>query len=294
MHRRQYLAMLGTVAVAGCSSSDGSDETATPTPTQADTETPTQTPTATATATPTATPTATSTTTPEPASFRVRDIRPDDVARGESFQLEIDVENTGEESGRWETTLWQAITNGRNPTDDDWQSIDIELTVPGDTTSTWQSSSVSWDQPSVLFVSVAGDSVDHTVSIPGHHRPIVTDASLVSDWQSFGDLEDNRIDSAPTGGLINVAYRYWYWIEEQRLHVFRNIEIHDEDGERMDVVTNESEQLSDGSGWRQLEVADSFDTTGWGPGTYTAEILFEDRDTGTVSDAFETTFELEN
>ena len=111
--RKVILGIGGTIALAGCAG-DTEEQESTPT----DTPTPTE--------------------TPSPPSFEVIEISvPDSVDLHESFQIKIQVENTGGQEGTWNGELFSAATYGVEP--DEWNKSDIELTIPSGGVETWYS-----------------------------------------------------------------------------------------------------------------------------------------------------------
>ncbi|MFW6435700.1 MAG: hypothetical protein ACOCY1_04895, partial [Halovenus sp.] len=124
-------------------------------------------------------------------------------------------------------------------------------------------------------------------------RPQIESVSLVSEWESFGDLAENQVSSDAAGEQISIAYRYRAVVHNGTFNVFTQTEIHNLDtGDRIDIETDEYEQVTEGSGYQVWEGATFFDTTGWDPGEYRAEVTIRDEVTGNVSAPSETTFEL--
>jgi hypothetical protein len=224
--------------------------------------------------------------------FVVTDISPDNAELGEEITQEFIFENQGNGAGSERIDIYTEINFGQPPEQNDFSEFTVEPSAePGEQTTLAPFDPVSYTSPSVIFAGIREREVDHRTDIPDSKAPILTDASLVSDWESFGDLEENGIEQVEVGESIEIASQYWYW-RDQRLDVFRTVRLFNENRDRVRITTSSDEQLVENVGWAPFQIADVFDTTGLDPGEYTAEILVEDESSGLVSDAFETTFTL--
>jgi len=285
MRRRQFLVLssAGAIpAISGCSSisgdsSEDSAEESTTTETQEET--------------PTETPNETTTETPEPAEFEITDLTPDSAELGEKIQLQARIENVGGQGGTFERDYKTAATNGVRPEPEDYQTFTISMHVPANDSQTWESNSVTYNRPAVLYYQIDGET-EQEVDIPASREPIIQETNLVSEWNSFGDGIDNKITQAEVGSEVSIAFRYWYWSENQSLDVFRQIEIYDESDDRVDIKTTTDEQVTQTSGWSQWESNIPFNTTEWDPGTYTAEAQIRDNQNNEVSGVGTVEFEM--
>ncbi|WP_435347871.1 hypothetical protein [Haloarchaeobius sp. HRN-SO-5] len=124
-------------------------------------------------------------------------------------------------------------------------------------------------------------------------RPEVVLVNLVSDYQEYGDAEDNRISSAEVGDEINIAFRFRLWSHDRVAHNTNQVRVYGPAGGSVSVATWDDRQLVDWSGSELWENYAWFDTTGWEAGEYTAEVLIRDEVTGEVSDPETTTFDME-
>lgn len=174
MNRRDYLRAVGlggAAVIAGCGSSGTSGDSSpdsTPNPETTPTDTPE--------------PTDTSTPIPEPASFRVQDVSaPESVQLNERFEIAVTVENTGGQSGVWESELEWQVTAGPDP--DTWELVLPELEIPPGETFKWTSGRFSLSRPSVFYYRLS-DRPTQTVDIPGTRAPIIDATNLVSEWSS--------------------------------------------------------------------------------------------------------------
>ncbi|WP_277543544.1 hypothetical protein [Haloarcula laminariae] len=286
MDRRQFLAITfasGTLALAGCSSDsenpDDSDNTDGEGGTNADDTD------STSTSEPT------SSTTEEPASFEARINPPDSPSIGDTIAFEVEVENTGGESGTWTGEFAITATRGPEPTAEQWQSTEIELDVPAGESEVWSTDEVPIEGPAVIYYRL-GDDDAQSLEIPDSREPLIQTVNLVSEWNSFGDTVENEISEAEAGEQINISSRYWYWAENQSMEAFRQVEIYDESDERVDINIAVLEQVTESSGWGAWESYMSFYTDDWETGTYTAEVMIRDEQNQEVSDKHSVEFEL--
>lgn len=122
--------------------------------------------------------------------------------------------------------------------------------------------------------------------------PEITDAGLVSEWNNYGDIDEFSVSTANVGDNVIIAYQYNLYIHEGTGHDFAQIELYNDDGERVAQNSTEDEQIYDNDGYSAFEYAQVFDTTEWEAGDYTAEIIIRDEVTGKVSDTFDFTFTM--
>lgn len=160
MDRRTFLATVGAVALAGCSSSDdGAAATATQTPTG----TPTSTSTATTTETTTATQTETATATPEPPSFVISDTVGGTYTIGEPWTFEFEVTNTGERGGTFKTTLQGRLPEGK------WVTVqELDVFVGAGESKTVSRQGDSFEEPGTVELRLTGTDAVWTIT---YERP---------------------------------------------------------------------------------------------------------------------------
>lgn len=268
MHRRHYLALTGAglTGLAGCAGTSSQP---------------------TASATPTPSPTATST--PVPATFRVEAIEaPSPIKTGEQFRLRVRVTNTGDQPGVFETRLNIEAAEGQVSEDGS-----ISLAVDPGETATWESDQVSFPRAVTVTYSLPeyGRHTQQKVQ-PASTRPEVIFANLVTEWNTFGDVEENEISSARAGEYATVGFRHHYYLHEGTYHIFEQCDVYDASDDRIGSQTFEDEQIFEGSGYSEFEHALSFDTRGWGSGTYTAYVRVRDEVTNEVSRPLDFSFKL--
>lgn len=273
MRRRNYLIVIATgslSSIAGCNSQGGdTSETASPTSTPEPTE---------------------NTPTPEPPSFSVDNISPNSAELGENFQVEYEIENAGGD-GVWEAEYEVATTRGSEPDSEDITSTTISRFVPAGETRTWSSDTVWYEDPLTVYYRIGDEDWD-TIEVPDGRAPIIKETNLVSEWESYGDAMEYEISEVDLGDPVNIASRYWYWLENQTLDIFVQTRIYDESDERIDISTDYSQQVTDYGGWGIWERYTSFDSSNWETGTYTAEVLIRDEQNDEVSNAGTVEFDV--
>jgi len=231
------------------------------------------------------------TTTNEPR-FEIVETEPSEpINVGEQYRIRVGVKNTGGATGTFSDNLQAKI-----PSSDGWQDITeirLEDIEPGNT-RTWESGTASPDGAgSAQFrLEERGTAWELTVERVSA-TPQIETVNLISEWQSFGDVLENEIESATVGETISIGYRFQAVTHDGTSHTYAQVEIVDDDtGERVALRSNEDEQVTQGSGYQTWEYALAFDTTGWDPGTYRAEVMIRDEVEKDVSDPASTTFEV--
>lgn len=121
--------------------------------------------------------------------------------------------------------------------------------------------------------------------------PEIMFVNLISSFDAFGDVAANNIDSQPQGAEVLIGYRYEAWVHDGTFSITTQVEITDQDGNRVAIDQDVDEQIIDGNGPRSWEGAMGFHAS-WDPGTYTAEVVIRDDVTEKVSDSATGTFEI--
>lgn len=148
--------------------------------------------------------------------------------------------------------------------------------------------------PSPTATSTPSATSSPTVSSTPETAPEILFANLVGEFKQYGDVREEKIESATAGDSILVGNRHRYYVHDGTLHVFEQADVwDDESSNHAGTRTREDEQVFDTSGYQLFESTLLFDTQGWGPGTYEASIRIRDEVTGTVSNEAVFTFELE-
>lgn len=124
-------------------------------------------------------------------------------------------------------------------------------------------------------------------------RPTIDAFNLVYQWQQYGDAVDAAVSAATPGLAIPIAYRYTVDQQESgQLDNTQQLRVFDSDGNRVGINSAQNTQLTDSAGESTWENALFFDSRGWGRGEYTAELVIQDSNTDTTSQAARTAFEL--
>jgi hypothetical protein len=272
MNRRQYLTATtvsaGTV-LAGCSSSDSQQE---PNTSNGSGDGSTE--------------ENTSNSDGEP-EFEVLSLEvPEEITQPDTVECRVEIENTGEGDGTY-----------RGEIDIEQEGVDIaprvtiEKDIPAGERVTF---SETLDPRFSGFATFIIDDFERELMIiPETTAPQIEDVELVSEWNEFGDVYENQIDSAQVGEPIAIAVRYVYWHGRSgTLDIFAEYETNAEDGSQVDVSQDESERLTEVRGWQEWERWTPIATTGWEPDSYTTEVQIRDNQTQTVSEREEVSYEL--
>lgn len=227
---------------------------------------------------------------PAEGPFRVTERTiPERTVVGESIELRIVIENTGEEPYQYRNRLI-AVPEGPRATE---HAIDV--TVPAGGTAEWTAGPVQFEHAGIIeyrLPDTAGFEPATLVVEPVSKAPRLQAVNLVSEWTAFGDTFENATEEATVGELIEIADRHRYWHDDGAYQLFRQVEITDEDDTRVAIEQRTEDRTTDARGFETWEGMVWFDTHGWTPGTYTATVELRNETTGERSDPATTTFEL--
>jgi hypothetical protein len=115
--------------------------------------------------------------------------------------------------------------------------------------------------------------------------------NLVESFESYGDVAENAIQSAPAGQEILVGYRHETWVHDSTFKTTIQIEILDQGNNRVAINQDKEDQVVDADGPTMWEGAMGF-LADWRPGEYTAEVVIRDDVTGLTSEPGTGTFEI--
>lgn len=124
----------------------------------------------------------------------------------------------------------------------------------------------------------------------GGYRPEVLFVNLVSDWNEYGDAEDNAISSTAQGGIIDVAMRWDPEPTNDRLQALAIFDIYTIGGQH--VARDSYRTVASGSIGDLWETYVGIDTSGWSEGEYRLVGRVADELANVVSDPARNTFEL--
>lgn len=214
---------------------------------------------------------------------------PERVAVGDPVELAVTLENQDDEPGRYRETLVAT------PDGPQLQQHQIEIEVPANETAVWRSDPIVFEHGGRVSYRLPDAFEDETILItPASKAPQIEAVNLVTEWADFGDTFENATDTATVGDLIEIADRHRYWHEDGQYHIFRQVRILDDAGERVAIDQHTEEQMTDTEGFDSWEGAVWFDTAGWELGSYTAEVLLRNELTGERSEPVTTEFEIED
>ncbi|WP_226479154.1 hypothetical protein [Natrinema amylolyticum] len=134
---------------------------------------------------------------------------------------------------------------------------------------------------------------EHTGIEPG--PPKIDDVGLVSEWEEYGDLTSNAIETGTLdANQVVVAFRYNVYSHDGEVQYTTQAKLYGPDGSRVDRSSREIEELTGEDGWMKPEVAARFQPEDdWSAGEYEAEIIMRDEILDEVGDPGTGTFELE-
>lgn len=128
-------------------------------------------------------------------------------------------------------------------------------------------------------------------SSPEPEPPEILIVNLISDFEDFGDVEENAIQSAAQGETIFIGYRHETWVHDGEISITTEVRIFDAQDNRVAIRRNQGEQLVEGNGPQEWENALAFDAT-WGPGDYVAEVIIRDDVTEEISEPQTGSFQI--
>jgi len=278
VNRRKYLSIAGasvTAALSGCGGQSSSDDDLGST-TSADTQT-----------AQTGTDDAESNGVPQ---FAVVELGvPDEITQPDTVDVELTVENTGDARGTYRGEIDIAADGVVLPTAIRYnEAIDAgERATLTETLTPTHSG----------FVTFSIDGIERELMvIPEHTGPQIQGVELIREWNEYGDVHQNAIDSTAVGRRIVIGVRYWYWHGDSgTLDVSVEYETNGDDGSQLDITRDQdgSKRIVSQRGWESRETHVKISTFRWDPGVYTTGVQMRDERTGGVSAIEEVTYTLE-
>jgi len=223
------------------------------------------------------------------AEFEVDDYEvPESGVIGEPVEIEITFENVGDRDGTLEDTAL-LLSSGQGQFD---AVPHIDLDIPAGETAVWNHSFIPESGGEITFEY--GDEIEQDISIePESKAPRIQQVELITEWENFGDVTDNAIESTTVGSDVAIGIEYDYWQEGGTHAVTAQAEIVDENGERYDTLRQATERLTDAEGWNNWQWSLPFSTDGASPGEYEAIVQMRDDYADETSEAVSTTFSIE-
>lgn len=269
MNRRWYLSMAGAGIVgslSGCSgSSDPGDENEDPSVNSSNTEP------------------------KKEAEFTISESSiPDRVTQPDPLEISITIENTSQVDG--EISESASFFTESDYLDVPLSARTIDLSIPAGETATWEFSENITGSGIVEF-SYRDLSVEITVE-PESRAPRISQAELITGWESYGDVIGNAVDELPAENAGVVGFRYDYWHEGGTHDITYEVVIRNEMGTQEYVFQNSWERLTDRQGWGSWEAYTREFPNDAEPGEYEATIYLRNDETDEVSDSVTTEFEL--
>ena len=212
---------------------------------------------------------------------------PDEITRPETIDVGLTVENTGDIRGRYRGEVDIDVDGVFLP-----RSIqyDAEIGAGERTTLT-----KTLDPTHAGFVTFSVGSIEHELMIiPEQTEPQIQDVRLIREWNEYGDVFQNAIDSASVGKLIVIGVRYWYWHGDSgRLDVSVEYETEGKEISHRDVTQDGSKRIVRQRGWEPREDYVEISTFRWDAGEYTTRVQIHDEREGGLSTIKKVTYTLE-
>lgn len=265
MDRRTYLGVIGGLtAIAGCSGGSGNNTNESRSGDQ-------------------------NTTTSGPSFELVESDIPETINADEESTFLIHVENVGDESGSCTGNVegqksensWQTV-GGFTKRIEPGSTSEINPTVDAPAeTGTWEFRFTPFEKTWMVDVSAENAT------------PEIIKINLISEWDQYGDVNENQIESVAVGEYGRIGARYTVFVHDGTFHVTTQVEIYEEStGDRVFIDSYESDQIVDRAGYSEWENAIPFDTSGWDTGEYSAEFTVRDEISREVSDTKSVSFEV--
>lgn len=142
--------------------------------------------------------------------------------------------------------------------------------------------------------STSSDSTDNTDSPVGtpEGAPQIETISLITGWDSFGDVIENQIDSIEAGEDAIIGCRFWYYVNDGSIKARHQLTFYGPDDTQLGVRNGTTDRLAEEEGWEDWEWYERYGTTEDDLGTYRVVWQIRDETNDEVSETAETTFEL--
>lgn len=298
MNRRKYLSIAGasvTAVLSGCGGQSGSDD-GLESNTSEDTQTANRSSSDAGPEDTTSADTQTAQTNTDDAEsngapqFEVISLEvPDEITQPDTVAVELTVANTGDARGTYRGEIDVAVDGVFLPTAIR-HNEEIDAGERATLTETLTPAHSG-------FVTFSIDGIEREMMvIPEHTEPQIQGVELIREWNEYGDVYQNAIDSTAVGSRIVIGVRYWYWHGDSgTLEASVEYETNGDDGSQLDITRDQdgSKRIVRQRGWESRETHIEISTFRWDPGAYTTGVQMRDERTGGVSTVEEATYTLE-
>ena len=76
--------------------------------------------------------------------------------------------------------------------------------------------------------------------------PQIETLSLITEWDSFGDVVENQIDSVKSGEDITIGCRFWYYVNDGTVKARHQLTFYEPDGSELGVQNGMTDRLAEG------------------------------------------------
>lgn len=207
---------------------------------------------------------------------------PESAQVGEEVQIRGRVTNSGEEMQVYTSTVYLGFSDHGEP--DEWEEIPVETPVGPGSVVEWSIEPFTPERPSRIFARLGEDGDPKIIDVPPERAPYITDAIAVSEGQEVEDFESAGIESVPAGSTIGLAFRYWFYSENQTLDARARILVFGPSGAQVGQIIEPTQQSVEESGWNMHEATIPVATEGADPGEYTLELALVDQQSDAESE----------
>lgn len=212
---------------------------------------------------------------------------PDQITQPDTIDVKLTVENTGDARGTYRGEIDIDVDGVFLPTVVQYNE---EISAGERTTLT-----KTLYPTHSGFVTFSIESIEHELMIiPEHTEPQIQGVKLIREWNDYGDVFQNAIDSAPVGKVIVIGVRYWYWHGDSGiLDVSVEYETEGKEISHRDVTQDRSKRRVKQRGWEPREDYIKISTFRWNAGEYTTGVQIRDEREGGLSTKKDVTYTLE-
>lgn len=212
---------------------------------------------------------------------------PNEITQPETIDVKLTVENTGDASGTYRGEIDIDVEGVFLPTVIQYEE---EISAGERTTLTKTLNPIHSG-----FVTFNIESIEHELMvIPEHTEPQIQGVKLIREWNDYGDVFQNAIDSAPVGKLIVIGVRYWYWHGDSgTLDVSVEYKTEGKEISHRDVTQDRFKRIVRQRGWEPREDYIEISTFRWNAGEYTTKVQIRDEREGGLSTNKSVTYTLE-
>ena len=209
-------------------------------------------------------------------------IVPDSAQVGEEVEIRGRVSNPAEDLQVYTETVYLGFSDYGEPTE--WEEIPVETPVAPGSAVEWSIDPFTPERPAVVFARLGENGEPRVIDVPPERAPYISEAVAVPEGETVEDFESASIEQAPAGSTVGLAFRYWFYSENQRLDAVAQVNIFGSSGDLVGQITEPTRRTVEENGWNLREGTLPVATEGAEPGEYTFELTLIDQKTATESE----------